>query len=64
MYWEKYSLLNDVTRWRTCSVVTRVCVNRIRLWPLMRNDRSYVLIGAGETWRSDWPERMWANDDR
>ncbi len=32
------------------------CV-RIRLWPLRREDRSRVLIGAAGTWRSDW--RRW-----
>ncbi len=58
MYQEKYSVLNDVTRWRSCSVVTRGCVNRIRLWPLRRDNQSGVLIGAGGTQRSDWPERV------
>ncbi len=39
-------------------VVTRGCVNRIRIWPLKRDERSGVLIGAGGTYRSDWPERV------
>ncbi len=29
----------------------------IRLWPLRRDDRSRVLIGAAGTWRSDWRRR-------
>ncbi len=37
-------------------------VNRIRLWPLKRDDHSGVLIGAGGTRRSDWPARVLAND--
>ncbi len=59
---EKYSLLNDIKRWRSCSDVPRGCVNRIRLLPLRRVDHSGVLIGAGETWRSGWPSRVLAND--
>ncbi len=35
-------------------------VNRIRLWPLRRDDHSSVLIGAGGTRRSDRPERAHA----
>ncbi len=59
----KYSLLNDITSWRSCSVAPRGWVNRIRLWPLRRDDHSDVLIGAGGIdWRSDWPARMLAND--
>ncbi len=58
----KYSLLNGVTSWRSCSVVPRGCVNRNRFWPLRRDDHSGVLIGAGGTRRSDWPERVLAND--
>ncbi len=58
----EYSLLNDVTRWRLCSVVPRACENRIGLWPLGRDDNSGVLIGTGGTRRSDWPVRVWAND--
>ncbi len=37
-------------------------VNRIRLWPLKRDDHSGVLIGAGGTRRSDWPAGVLAND--
>ncbi len=33
-------------------------VNRIRLWPLRRDDHSGVLIGAGGPRRSDWPARV------
>ncbi len=29
----KYSLLNDIKRWRSCSGVPRGCGNKIRLWP-------------------------------
>ncbi len=35
-------------------------MNRIRLWPLRRDDHSRVLIGTGGTWRSDWPRRVQA----
>ncbi len=35
-------------------------INRIRLWPLRRDDSSRVLIGAGGTWRSEWPRRVQA----
>ncbi len=41
----KYSLMNDITRWRSFSGVPRGCVNRIDLWPLRRDDHSGVLIG-------------------
>ncbi len=37
-------------------------MNRIRLWPLRRDDHSGVLIGAGGTRRSDWPARVLVND--
>ncbi len=37
-------------------------MNRIRLWPLRRDDHSGVLIGAGEMRRSDRPARVLAND--
>ncbi len=37
-------------------------MNRIRLWPLRRDDHSDVLIDPGETRRSDWPARVLAND--
>ncbi len=43
---------------------SRGCVNRIRLWPLRRDDHSCVLIGAGGPRRSDWPERVKAVDVR
>ncbi len=55
MFSGKYSLLNDINRWRSCSGVPRCYVNRIRLWSLSRDDHSGVLIGAGGTQRSDWP---------
>ncbi len=29
-------------------------VSRFRLWPLMRDDSSLVVIGAAGSWRSDW----------
>ncbi len=48
--------------WRSCSVVPRGCVNRIRIWPFRRDDHSGVLIGAGGRQCSDWPARMLAND--
>ncbi len=47
------SLLNDISRWCSCSGMPRGSVNRIRIWPLRRDDRSGVLIGAGGTRRSD-----------
>ncbi len=37
-------------------------MNRIRYWPLRRDDHSGVLIGAGWRRRSDWPARVLAND--
>ncbi len=37
-------------------------MNRIRLWPLRRDDHSGVLIGEVEARRSDWPARESAND--
>ncbi len=40
----------------------RGCVYKIRLWPLMRDDHSGVLIGAGGERRSDWPSHVLAND--
>ncbi len=60
MHQGKYSLLNDIKKWRSCSG----CVNRIRLWLLRRDDHSVVLIGASGTRRSDWPSRVLANDVR
>ncbi len=62
MYLGKYSLLNYVPRWHLCSVVPRGCVNRIRLWPLRRDDHSGVLIGADGERRPDWPARVLADD--
>ncbi len=37
-------------------------VNRIRLWPLRRDDHSGVLIGADGERRSDWSVRVLAYD--
>ncbi len=61
MYKGKYSLLNDIKKWRSYSVVTRSCVNGSRLWPLSSDDHSGVLVGADEARRSDWPARVLAN---
>ncbi len=47
--------MNEIQRWCSCSDVPRGCVNRIRLWPLRRDDHSFVLIGAGGERRYDWP---------
>ncbi len=47
-----------------CSVVTRGCVNRIRIWPPRRDYHSGALIGAGGARRSDWLERVKAVDFR
>ncbi len=41
---------------RACFNITRRCVS-IRRWPLRRDDRSRVLIGAAGMWRSDWRRR-------
>ncbi len=62
MYSGKYSLLNGIKNWRSCSGVPRGCVNRIRLWPLSRDDHAGVLIGAAGRRRPDWPARVLAND--
>ncbi len=62
MYKGKYSLLNYIKKWRSCSGVPRSCVNRIRIWPLRHDDHSAILIGAGGRRRFDWPARMLAND--
>ncbi len=62
MYKVKYSLLSVVTSLCSCSIVPRGCVNRIRLWPLIRDDYSGVLISAGEARHSDWPARVLTND--
>ncbi len=45
-------------QWRSCSGVRRRWVLRIYLWPLRRDDRSGVLIGARGTQRSGWPVRV------
>ncbi len=63
MHSGKYSLLNDIMRWRSCSGVPRCRVNRIRPWPLRRDDHTAVLIGAGGRQRSDWQTRVLANDE-
>ncbi len=39
-----------------------MAVNRIRHWPLSRDDHSGVLIGADGTRRTDWPARVLANE--
>ncbi len=52
------SLLNNVTRLRSCSDVTRGFVSRICICPPGHEERLGVLIGAGGTRRSDWPERV------
>ncbi len=61
MYQVKCSLSN-IKRWRSCSGVPSGCVNRIRLWPLRRDDHSGVPIGAGGERCSDWPANVLAND--
>ncbi len=48
MHKQNYSILGDVARWHSCLDRTR------RLWLLIRDDRSGVLIGAVEMRRSDW----------
>ncbi len=60
MYSGKYSLLNGIKGRLSCSLVPPGCVNKIRLLPLRRDAHSGVLIGAGGTRRSDWPERVLA----
>ncbi len=40
----------------------RGCVNKIRLWPLRRDDHSGILIGTDREQRSDWPTHVLAND--
>ncbi len=62
MYKRKYSLKNEIQRWRQCSGVPRGCVPRIRFWPLRCDYHSGVLIGAGGRRRSDWSVRVLAND--
>ncbi len=47
-YWGKYSLLNDILRWRSCSGVPHGGVYRIYLWPFRRDHHS----------NSDWPVRV------
>ncbi len=64
---EKCIMGNTVLRTKFRSVV---CVQAchaavwidIHLWPLRRDDHPGVLIGTGETRRSDWPARVLAND--
>ncbi len=51
----KYSLKNEIHRWRWLLGVPRGCVNKI-------DDHSDILIGTGGTRRSDWPVRVLAND--
>ncbi len=34
-------------------------MSEIAFWPPRRDERSGALIGAGGTWRSDWPERVY-----
>ncbi len=58
----KYSLLNDIKRWGSCSGGPRDCVNRVRLWPLRRDDHSCVMVVASRTRRSDWHARVLAYD--
>ncbi len=62
MYKGIYSFQNEIQRWRSSSGVLRGCVNRIRLWPLRRDDHSGALRGAGATRRSDWAVSVLAND--
>ncbi len=57
MYKEKYSLLNDITRWRSCVGVPLGCVPRIRFGPNNRKERSCILIGTDGMWHSDWLAR-------
>ncbi len=40
-----------------CFSVTRRCVFRINLWPLMPDERSGVLIGESKSQHSEWPDR-------
>ncbi len=58
----KYSLRNEIQRWRLCSGMPRGCVNGIRPWPHRRDEHSGVLIGAGGERRSGWSVRVLAND--
>ncbi len=37
-------------------------MHRTHLWPLRRDEHSGGLIGAVGTRRSDWPERVLADD--
>ncbi len=62
MYKGQYSLRNEIKRRRSCSCVSRGCVNRICLWPLRRDDHSGILIGAGCDRCSDRPAHVLAND--
>ncbi len=49
---------DELVSLKNVSVVVCDCVNRIRLWPLRRDDHSGVLTGAGGERPSDWPERV------
>ncbi len=62
MHLGKYSLLNYITGWRSCSGVPRGCVYSIRLWSLRRDNHSGVLIGAGGERSSDWLAYVLVND--
>ncbi len=53
--------LNAVTSGLSCSVVSRGCVNRIRLRLPGHDDHSGFVIGAGGTRRSDWSARVLTN---
>ncbi len=62
MYLGKYSLKNEIQKWRSCSGMPSGCVTRIRLRLLRRDDHSGVLIGSGGERRSDWSVHVLAND--
>ncbi len=54
--------MNEITRWRSGSVVPRGCVYRSRLWPLRRDNYSGVQTGVGGERHGDWPAHVLAND--
>ncbi len=62
MYWGKYSVKNEIQKWRSCSGVPSGCVIRIHLRVLRRDDHSGVLIRSGGERRSDWSVHVLAND--
>ncbi len=64
MYYRKYSLLSNIPRWCSRSGVPCGCMNRIHLWLHRRDGHSGVQIGASVARRSDWPARVWTNDER